>query len=85
MRDGAASLATYIHSMRGAGTWIDERESNVLDGGAPFYGVYATSDGRFMAVGAIEPKFYKALLLGLGWAIDDLPPQLDRASWPATR
>lgn len=85
MVDGAASLATYIHSMRGAGTWIDERESNVLDGGAPFYRVYATSDGRFMAVGAIEPKFYEALLLGLGFDIDELPPQLDRASWPATR
>jgi alpha-methylacyl-CoA racemase len=85
MVDGAASLATYIHSMRGAGTWIDERESNVLDGGAPFYRVYATSDGRFMAVGAIEPKFYEALILGLGFDIDELPPQLDRAFWPVTR
>jgi alpha-methylacyl-CoA racemase len=85
MVDGAASLATYIHSMRGAGTWIDERESNVLDGGAPFYGVYATSEGRFMAVGAIEPKFYEALVLGLGFEIAELPPQLDRSSWHATR
>ncbi|MEO7369657.1 MAG: CaiB/BaiF CoA-transferase family protein [Ilumatobacteraceae bacterium] len=85
MVDGAASLATYIHSMRGAGTWVDQRESNVLDGGAPFYGVYETSDHRFIAVGAIEPQFYQALIEGLGFACDDLGPQLDRDSWPTTR
>ena len=85
MVDGSASLATYVHSMRAAGTWVDERESNILDGGAPFYGVYATSDGRFMAVGATEPKFYEALIRGLGFDGAVLPAQLDRDSWPATR
>jgi alpha-methylacyl-CoA racemase len=82
---GAASLATYIHSMRSAGTWIDERESNVLDGGAPFYGVYETSDGRYIAVGAIEPQFYARFVAGIGFEIDELPDQLDRSAWPTTR
>jgi alpha-methylacyl-CoA racemase len=85
MVDGAASLATYVHSMRAAGTWTDRRQSNVLDGGAPFYGVYATADGRYVAVGAIEPQFYAELLAGLGFDAASLPDQLDRSQWPAVR
>ncbi len=85
MLDGVASLTTYVHSMRAAGTWNDERASNVLDGGAPFYGTYATSDGRAMAVGAIEPAFYAALLRGLELDPASLPAQLDRDAWPAVR
>ena len=85
MIDGAASLATYVHSMRAAGTWVDDRQSNVLDGGAPFYSVYATADGGYVAVGAIEPQFYTALVAGLGLQVEELPPQLDRSQWSATK
>jgi alpha-methylacyl-CoA racemase len=85
MVDGAASLATYIHSMRSAGTWVDARQSNVLDGGAPFYNVYETSDAGYMAVGAIESQFYALLVEGLGFAAGELPDQLDRTAWPAMR
>jgi len=85
MVDGVATQTTYIHSMRAAGTWVDARSSNVLDGGAPFYGVYETSDGGWVAVGAIEPAFYEQLVAGLEFDPDELPPQLDRSSWPATK
>lgn len=85
MVDGAASLATYIHSMRAAGTWRDQREANVLDGGAPFYRTYATSDGRYVAVGAIEAQFYDELVAGLGLDPTQLPAQLDRGGWPRLR
>lgn len=85
MVDGAASLATMFFGMRAAGTWAPERAANPLDGGAPFYGVYETADGRHLAVGAIEPKFFAALLAGLG--IADIAPadQMRRETWPAQR
>jgi alpha-methylacyl-CoA racemase len=85
MVDGAAQLATAIIGMRQEGAWADEREANLLDGAAPFYGTYETRDGRWVAVGAVEPQFYAALLEGLG--IDDEPveQQNDEARWPAVR
>ncbi len=67
------------------GVWRDERGVNLLDGGAPFYDTYATSDGRYVAVGALEPQFYAALLAGLGLADDGLPAQMDVAGWPVLR
>ncbi|MCK8678017.1 CaiB/BaiF CoA transferase family protein [Streptomyces lichenis] len=75
--DGAAHLATMLHGMLAAGAWQDRRGANLLDGGCPFYGAYETSDGRYMAVGALEQRFYEefARLLGLGEAAalrDDL-------------
>ncbi|GAA1569478.1 CaiB/BaiF CoA-transferase family protein [Dactylosporangium maewongense] len=82
MVDGVVSLTAMFHGMLAAGTWSDRRESNVLDGGAPFYRTYRTSDGGFMAVGAIEPQFYAQLLSGLELAADDFP-QHDRERWPA--
>jgi len=85
MVDGVATQTTYIHSMRAAGTWVDERSSNVLDGGAPFYSVYGTADGGWMVVGAIEPTFYRQLVEGLELDPNELPPQLDRSSWADTR
>ena len=85
MVDGSALLATFIHGLRAAGAWQDERGTNLLDGGAPFYDTYQTADGRHMAVGALEPKFYAELLDRLGLTGADLPAQLDRAGWPLLR
>ena len=82
MVDGAASLMTMTHAMMNAGYWLEERGANLLDGGAHFYDVYETRDERFMAVGAIEAKFYVELLKGLELNRNDLPDQMDRAHWP---
>lgn len=83
MIDGVASLTSMIHAMRAQGLWTDERESNLLDGGAPFYTVYRAGDGH-VAVGSLEPKFYRALLHGVGLDPEDWP-QLDRSRWPGLR
>lgn len=82
--DGAAHLLTGIHAFLTAGAWNDRREANMLDGGAPFYTTYETADGRHMAVGAIESKFYAELLARVG--IGEHPArQHDRSAWPAIR
>ena len=85
MTDGAASLMSPFYEMHATGTWDDTRASNLLDGAAPFYTTYATSDGRHMAVGALEPKFYAELVDGLGLGEADLPEQLDATRWPELR
>jgi alpha-methylacyl-CoA racemase len=82
MVDGAASLMTMIFAFRQFGWWKEERGSNILDTGAPFYEVYETSDGKYFAVGALEAKFYAELLEGLGLDDADLPNQMDRERWP---
>ena len=80
--DGAAHLTTMLLGGLAAGSWRNERGVNVLDGGAPFYDVYETSDGEWMAVGAIEPRFYAELIRLL--AIDP-PDREDPAGWPELR
>ncbi|MCU1604144.1 MAG: CoA transferase [Modestobacter sp.] len=85
MVDGISVLAQMIWAMRASGTWSEQRASNLLDGGTPYYDTYACADGRFVAVGAIEPQFYAALLDGLGLAGEALPCQQDRAGWPTLR
>ncbi len=85
MVDGSALLASFIRGMYAAGLWQDERGVNLLDGGAPFYDTYETADGRHVAVGALEPQFYAALLDGLGLADAGLPAQYDRSGWPVLR
>jgi alpha-methylacyl-CoA racemase len=85
MVDGAAHLASFLFKFRGIGHWSDERGTNFLDGAAPFYDTYRTKDGKFVAVGAIEPQFYAALLEGLGLSGADLPDQHDEARWPELR
>ncbi|MEV6304655.1 CaiB/BaiF CoA-transferase family protein [Actinoplanes sp. NPDC051861] len=86
MVDGSALLTTFLHGMIGAGMWPGGRGENLLDGGAPFYDTYRTADGGYVAVGALEPQFYAALLTGLGLDGDDsLPHQLDRSGWPSLR
>jgi alpha-methylacyl-CoA racemase len=85
MVDGSASLMTLSHALLNAGFWHEERGVNLLDTGAPFYEVYETKDHRYVAVGAIEAKFYEELLRGLGLAGAELPAQFDRDSWSATK
>jgi alpha-methylacyl-CoA racemase len=86
MVDGAALLTAFIHGVRADGHWQDDRGTNLLDGGAPFYDTYRTSDGGYMAVGALERRFYQQLLIGLGLDADpDLPGQMDRDGWGVLR
>jgi len=82
MSDGAAVLMAAQFGLMAKGAWQDQRESNMLDGAAPFYGSYACADGRFVAIGPIEPQFYRELLQRC--AIDDplLQTQWDVANWP---
>nr|WP_189491037.1 CaiB/BaiF CoA-transferase family protein [Streptomyces sp. San01] len=82
--DGAAHLASMIHGMLAAGGWQDRRGSNLLDGGCPFYGTYETSDGRHMAVGALEQHFYDEFvrLLGIEGAV---PERHDLTRWGELR
>ncbi|HET7710010.1 MAG TPA: CaiB/BaiF CoA-transferase family protein [Sphingomicrobium sp.] len=65
MSDGAALIGALTYGLRAAGAWRDEREANLLDGGEPSYGVYRCRDGKFLALGAIEPQFREALFKGL--------------------
>ena len=84
MADGSAYLSTFVYKFRNAGFWRDERGTNLLDGGAPFYDTYRTKDDQYMSVGAIEPQFYAALLQGLGLDAATMPHQLDQSTWAAT-
>ena len=81
MLDGAASQMTMIYGMMAQGRWTARRGANMLDGAAPFYRCYACSDGRFIAVGSIEPQFFRALMDGLGLDAGAWD-QADRAQWP---
>ncbi|MGH3721031.1 MAG: CaiB/BaiF CoA transferase family protein [Pseudonocardiaceae bacterium] len=85
MVDGISVLAQMCWSLRACGLWSEARGTNLLDSGAPFYDTYACSDGRYIAVGALEPQFYAALLEGLGLTDANLPGQLDQAGWPVLR
>ncbi|MEU8221753.1 CaiB/BaiF CoA-transferase family protein [Kribbella sp. NPDC048915] len=80
--DGAAHLTTMLLGALAAGTWRQERGTNLLDTGAPFYDVYETADGKHVAVGALEPQFYEELVEKLGV---DAPDRNDLANWPALR
>jgi alpha-methylacyl-CoA racemase len=86
MVDGAATLMTMIHAFYRHGLWNDQRGANMLDTGAPFYEVYETADGQWMAVGGIEAQFYAELIRGLGLEGDaSLPGQMARDEWPAMK
>jgi alpha-methylacyl-CoA racemase len=78
-------LATVFAGVLAAGRWSEARGENVLDSGAPWYDSYETRDGRFVAIGSIEPKFYAELLARLGLSGENLSAQHDRAGWPALR
>ncbi len=85
MVDGTALLSQLVLSLRTVGGWVDERQANLLDGGAPFYDTYACADGRFVAVGAIEERFFAALCSGLELDAALAASRWDRSAWPALR
>ena len=85
MVDGAALLAQMIWGLRAQDEWSDERGTNLLDGGAPYYDTYECSDGKFVAVGSLEPQFFEHLITGLGISSAWLTNQGTRESWPALR
>lgn len=82
MTDGSALLTGLFHALAAKGLWSERRGANLLDGGAPFYRTYLCRDGEAVAVGALEPAFYAALLAGLEIPGDEAP-QYDLAGWPA--
>ncbi|MDX1555793.1 MAG: CoA transferase, partial [Xanthomonadales bacterium] len=83
MVEGASLLAAMFSGFLAAGRWTEERGANILDTGAPWYDVYETQDGKHVAIGAIEAKFFEALVARLG--LKGLPPQNERARWPEMR
>ena len=86
MVDGASSLMSIFHGMVASGAWNPaERAANLLDGGAPFYDTYATSDGQWVSIGALEPKFFAELVQRIGLDAAYLKTQYDRRCWPALR
>jgi len=85
MVDGAAVLGTMIYGMVNEGVWKVKRAANMLDGGAPFYGVYDTADGKYVAIGSLEPQFYAALLKGLNLTDRRFVKQWDKTMWPDLR
>jgi alpha-methylacyl-CoA racemase len=85
MTDGSALLMSMMYGMKAAGAWRGEREANLLDGGAHFYGCYACADGKWIALGAIEPQFYALLLQYSGVDDDCFHPQRERGNWSAAR
>jgi len=85
MTEGAAQLGSVIWGLLASGNWREERASNLLDGGTPWYDCYRTRDGHYMAIGPVESRFYAELLDKLGLAGADLPQQHDRSGWPRLR
>jgi alpha-methylacyl-CoA racemase len=85
MVDGSATLMALMFGLYAQGSWKDERGVNVLDTGAPWYDTYRTKDGRWLAVGAIEKRFYEAFVQRLGLNLNELPRQHDRSGWPELR
>jgi alpha-methylacyl-CoA racemase len=83
--DGTHSLMSFVHGMAGMGQWSTKREGNLLDGERPYYRCYATSDGKFMAVGCIEPQFFAAMIERLPIDAAEFGEQNDRDRWPAQR
>ena len=85
MTDGSALLMALIHSLDASGNWVQQRGSNLLDGGAPFYNVYETRDGKYISLGALEPQFYAQLLDMVGLSPEEFGDQMDQSRWPEQR
>lgn len=85
MVDGAALLASSVYGLKAAGMWNNDRDSNLLDGGAHFYGTYECADGRYIAIGPLEPQFYSLLLEKIGIDPADFQPRMNPENWPELR
>ena len=85
MTDGAAALMTALYGLHGSGYWTDERQANILDGGAHFYNAYETSDGKFISIASIEAKFYQEFLERTGYADEGHAAHGDRTQWAGNR
>lgn len=85
MVDGAAALMASVYGSWNAGSWKDQRGSNMLDGGAPFYDAYETADGKYISVGSLEPQFYALLLKHAGITDPEFEAQNDRSKWPGCK
>lgn len=85
MVDGATSLATAFYGLYAEGQWNEERGTNILDSGAPFYDVYACKDDKWISISAIEPKFFKVLIQKLGLSVELCTWQYDKQKWPQLR
>jgi alpha-methylacyl-CoA racemase len=85
MVDGAASLASIFYGMTASGRWNAQRGNNLLDGGAPFYDTYETADGKYVSIGALEPKFFAEMAERIGLDARFIKGQHDRRLWPEMR
>ena len=85
MVDGASAMMALIHSMQARAMWSEAREANLLDGGAPFYRCYECADGKFLAVGPLEPQFFAELVEKAGLPAAHRSTQMETAGWPARR
>jgi alpha-methylacyl-CoA racemase len=85
MVDGAASLASIFYGMTASGRWSPKRGDNLLDGGAPFYDTYETADGKYVSIGALEPKFFAEMAERIGLDARFIKGQHDRRLWPEMR
>jgi len=85
MLDGISQLMSAFHAFRQQGSWSEKRQDNIADGGAPWFATYATSDGKYVSVGAVEDQFWADLLDALGLDICGLPDRENRGNWPALR
>ncbi len=83
--DGTVQLMTMAHDMAAAGHWRSERDANLLDGGAPYYRPYECADGKFIAIGPIEPQFFELFRIAIGLEEDSHALRSDPANWPALR
>jgi alpha-methylacyl-CoA racemase len=83
MTEGASYLGSMTRTFAARGGWTDEREANMLDGGCPNYRCYETSDGKWLAVGALEPQFWATLLGALGLDVDGTPSPYNPDDWAA--
>ena len=80
--DGAASLMAMVYGLKAASLWTDQRRANLLDGGAHMYDTYRCSDGKWVAIGSLEPQFYALLLEKAGLSDPAFTNQMDRGRWP---
>ena len=85
MTDGASALMAIIYGLKASGMWTNERESNMLDGGAHFYDTYRCSDGKYISIGSIEPQFYAILREKAGLTDGAFDAQMDKQQWPALK